>query len=118
MAAAIAPPGSTRSSGVNHHGTPFCRLTTHVSGPSRHPRRGSNCGKLCAFTAKRTTSAGPMDARSPLERVDPGGAIAAAIEARRVVGSLVYFATEIAEPGVVRHIEGHRISIGEPDGVR
>jgi 2-dehydropantoate 2-reductase len=55
---------------------------------------------------------------TPLERVDPGGAIAAAIEARRVVGSLVYFATEIAEPGVVRHIEGHRISIGEPDGVR
>jgi 2-dehydropantoate 2-reductase len=55
---------------------------------------------------------------TPLERVDPGGAISAAIEARRVVGSLVYFATEIAEPGVVRHIEGRRISIGEPDGTR
>ena len=54
----------------------------------------------------------------PLERVDPGGAIAAAIEARRVVGSLVYFATEVAEPGVVRHIEGDRIPIGEPDGTR
>ena len=48
----------------------------------------------------------------------PGGAIAAAIEARRVVGSLVYFATEIAEPGVVRHIEGDRMLIGEPDGTR
>jgi 2-dehydropantoate 2-reductase len=55
---------------------------------------------------------------TPLERVDPGGTIAAAIEARRVVGSLVYFATEIAGPGVVRHIEGRRISIGEPDGAR
>lgn len=55
---------------------------------------------------------------TPLERVDPGGVIAAAIDARRVVGSLVYFATEITEPGVVRHIEGHRISIGEPDGAR
>ena len=55
---------------------------------------------------------------TPLERVDPGGRIAAAIETRRVVGSLVYFATEIAEPGVVRHIEGHRLSIGEPDGTR
>lgn len=55
---------------------------------------------------------------TPLERVDPGGVIAAAIDARRVVGSLVYFATEVAEPGVVRHIEGHRISIGEPDGSR
>jgi len=55
---------------------------------------------------------------TPLERVDPGGAIARAIEARRVVGALVYFATEMAEPGVVRHIEGRRLSIGEPDGAR
>jgi 2-dehydropantoate 2-reductase len=51
-----------------------------------------------------------------LERVDPGGVIAAAIEHRRVVGSLAYFATDLAEPGVVRHIEGNRISFGEPDG--
>jgi len=55
---------------------------------------------------------------TPLERVDPGGVIAANIEARRVVGALVYFATEIAAPGEVRHIEGRRISIGEPDGTR
>lgn len=53
-----------------------------------------------------------------LERVDPGGVIAAAIEARRVVGSIVYLATEIAAPGVVHHIEGNRISLGEPDGSR
>ena len=43
-----------------------------------------------------------------LERVDPGGVVSSAIEARRVVGSLVYFATEIVEPGVVRHTEGNR----------
>jgi 2-dehydropantoate 2-reductase len=55
---------------------------------------------------------------TPLERVDPGGTIAAAIEPRRVVGCLVYFATEIVEPGVVRHVEGNRLSIGEPDGTR
>jgi 2-dehydropantoate 2-reductase len=53
-----------------------------------------------------------------LERVDPGGGIAAAIEPRRVVGSLAYFATEIVEPGVIRHTEGNRISLGEPDGSR
>jgi 2-dehydropantoate 2-reductase len=53
-----------------------------------------------------------------LERVDPGGAIAAAIEPRRVVGSLAYFATDIVEPGVIRHTEGNRISLGEPDGSR
>jgi 2-dehydropantoate 2-reductase len=51
-----------------------------------------------------------------LERVDPGGAIAAAIEPRRVLGSLAYFATEITGPGVIRHIEGNRMSFGEPDG--
>lgn len=53
-----------------------------------------------------------------LERVDPGGVIASNIEHRRVVGSLAYFATEVIEPGVIRHAEGHRISFGEPDGSR
>ncbi len=53
-----------------------------------------------------------------LERVDPGGAIAAAIEPRRVVGSLAYFATDLAAPGVIHHTEGNRISFGEPDGSR
>jgi len=51
-----------------------------------------------------------------LERVDPGGVIAAAIEPARVVGSLAYFATDIVEPGVIRHTEGNKISFGEPDG--
>lgn len=53
-----------------------------------------------------------------LERIDPGGVISASIEARRIVGSIVYFSTEIYEPGVVQHIEGNRISLGEPDGSR
>jgi 2-dehydropantoate 2-reductase len=53
-----------------------------------------------------------------LERIDPGGAIAASIEARRVIGSLVYFSTDVAEPGVNHHTEGNRISLGEPDGTR
>ena len=53
-----------------------------------------------------------------LESVDPGSVIANAIPKQSVVGSLVYFATDLAEPGVVRHIEGNRISLGEPDGSR
>src|SRR5271167_1344052 len=53
-----------------------------------------------------------------LERVDPGGVISSAIEAHRVVGSIVYFSTEITAPGVVQHIEGNRISLGESDGSR
>ena len=53
-----------------------------------------------------------------LERIDPGGVISAAIEARRVIGSIVYFSTEITAPGVIQHTEGNRISVGEPDGTR
>ncbi len=53
-----------------------------------------------------------------LESVDPGRAISNSIPAKSVVGSLVYFATDLAEPGVIRHIEGNRISLGEPDGSR
>jgi 2-dehydropantoate 2-reductase len=53
-----------------------------------------------------------------LERIDPGGVISAAIEARRVIGSLIYFATEIEQPGTIRHNEGNRITLGEPDGSR
>jgi 2-dehydropantoate 2-reductase len=53
-----------------------------------------------------------------LERVDPGGVISSAIDAHRVVGSIVYFSTEVIAPGVIQHIEGNRISLGEPDGSR
>jgi 2-dehydropantoate 2-reductase len=60
---------------------------------------------------------GELDALR-LERVDPGGVVAASIEPRRVVGSLVYFSTDIAAPGVIHHTEGNRISFGEPDGSR
>jgi 2-dehydropantoate 2-reductase len=60
---------------------------------------------------------GPLNG-TRLERVDPGGVVSAAIEPRRVVGSIVYFATEVIEPGVILHTEGNRISLGEPDGSR
>jgi 2-dehydropantoate 2-reductase len=57
---------------------------------------------------------GPYDGMV-LESVDPGGRISAAIDPRRVIGCVVYAATEIAEPGVIRHVEGTRFSLGEPD---
>ena len=53
-----------------------------------------------------------------LEHVDPGGVIASSIEPERVVGSLAYFATDIAEPGVIHHTEGNKLSLGEPNGTR
>jgi 2-dehydropantoate 2-reductase len=51
-----------------------------------------------------------------LESVDPSGVIAHSIEVERVIGCVVYCSTEIVEPGVIRHIEGTRFAIGEPDG--
>lgn len=60
---------------------------------------------------------GELDGWS-LESVDPRGVIATAIEPKRVVGSLAYFATEMAGPGVIQHVEGNRISFGEPAGGR
>jgi 2-dehydropantoate 2-reductase len=51
-----------------------------------------------------------------LDSVDPGGVIARSIEPERVIGCVVYASTEIAAPGVIRHIEGTRFAIGEPDG--
>jgi 2-dehydropantoate 2-reductase len=53
-----------------------------------------------------------------LERVDPGGVVNASIPAGQVVASIVYLGTDIVEPGVIRHTEGNRISLGEPDGSR
>jgi 2-dehydropantoate 2-reductase len=51
-----------------------------------------------------------------IEAVDPGGAVTATIPPERAIGCVVYAATEIAAPGVIRHLEGTRFSIGEPDG--
>lgn len=45
---------------------------------------------------------------------DPSGAIAAAIPANAVLGSVVYPACSSPEPGVVRHHSGSRVVFGEP----
>ena len=51
-----------------------------------------------------------------LEAADPGGRIWRALGPERAIGCVVYPACEIVEPGVVRHIEGTRFMVGEPDG--
>jgi 2-dehydropantoate 2-reductase len=58
---------------------------------------------------------GPL-ANTRLESVDPGGAQWEGFGPERVLGCVVYPATEVVEPGVVRHIEGNRFSLGEPSG--
>ncbi|HEU0168477.1 MAG TPA: 2-dehydropantoate 2-reductase [Chloroflexota bacterium] len=51
-----------------------------------------------------------------LQTVDPGGSVAKAIGKERGVGCVVYPAAELVAPGVVRHVEGNRFSLGEIDG--
>jgi 2-dehydropantoate 2-reductase len=53
-----------------------------------------------------------------LESVDPGGVIAAHLPVDRVIGCVVYPACELTAPGVIRHIEGNRFSLGELDGAQ
>ena len=60
---------------------------------------------------------GPL-AGTRLESVDPGGAQWEGIGPERVLGCVVYPAAEVIEPGVVRHVEGNRFSLGEPGGDR
>jgi 2-dehydropantoate 2-reductase len=52
-----------------------------------------------------------------IESVDPNGVIARNIEVERVIGCVAYPASELVAPGVIRHIEGNRFSVGELDGV-
>ncbi len=53
-----------------------------------------------------------------LESVDPGGHIWQNIRPERAIGCVVYPATEIVAPGVIKHISGNRFSLGEPSGER
>jgi 2-dehydropantoate 2-reductase len=60
---------------------------------------------------------GPFAGRG-IHAADPGGIIAANIPVERVVGAVVYPATEVVTPGVIRVIEGNRFTLGELDGAK
>jgi 2-dehydropantoate 2-reductase len=60
---------------------------------------------------------GPYSGRR-IEAVDPDGAVSRVIAPERAIGCVVYAGTELEAPGVVRHLEGTRFTIGEPDGTR
>ena len=51
-----------------------------------------------------------------LDSVDPGNVQWDGFGPDRVLGCVVYPAAEVIEPGVIKHIEGNRFSLGEPDG--
>jgi len=60
---------------------------------------------------------GPLEG-TRLNAVDPGGKIWERIGPQRVIGSVVYPAVEVDAPGLIRHVEGKRFSLGEPSGER
>ncbi|HVR28817.1 MAG TPA: 2-dehydropantoate 2-reductase [Thermoanaerobaculia bacterium] len=53
-----------------------------------------------------------------LETVDPGCRIWDTLGPERAVGCVVYPSCEVVEPGVVRHLDGERLMLGEPTGAR
>jgi 2-dehydropantoate 2-reductase len=55
---------------------------------------------------------------SMLESIDPGGRQWREFGPERAIGCIVYPATEIEAPGVIRHVYGDRFPIGEPSGER
>lgn len=58
---------------------------------------------------------GPFEGRR-IQAVDPSGRQWREIGPDRAIGCVVYPATEISEPGVVRHVYGDKFALGEPDG--
>jgi 2-dehydropantoate 2-reductase len=53
---------------------------------------------------------------TPVKAVDPDGVIAKHIPVDRVIGCVVYPASEVIRPGVIKVIEGNRFTLGELDG--
>jgi 2-dehydropantoate 2-reductase len=60
---------------------------------------------------------GPYEGR-PVMSADPDGVIAQNIDSARIIGTVVYPASELVAPGVVKVIEGNRFTLGEPDGAK
>lgn len=52
-----------------------------------------------------------------IQSVDPGGRIWKEIGPQRAIGCVLYPAAELIAPGVIKHVSGNRISIGEPKAV-
>ncbi len=56
-------------------------------------------------------------AGTQVRSVDASGILSRTIPARQIIGCVVYPASELIAPGVVRHIEGERFPLGELDGL-
>ena len=100
-----------RSEGVQPHGARAPRRRAHL-GPETALIAGQNGVPWWYFESH----GGRLDGLT-LESVDPGGVVVAhAFGPGRSIGCVAYpAATEIVAPGVIRHVEGTRFTLGEPD---
>ena len=53
-----------------------------------------------------------------IKSVDPNNIQWNLITPEKIIGCVVYPATEIIRPGVIKHMEGNRFALGEPSGVQ
>lgn len=60
---------------------------------------------------------GRFDGR-PIDCLDPGGAMLAALDPARILGCVVHAAAQVSDPGVVTHTAGKLFVLGEPDRSR
>jgi 2-dehydropantoate 2-reductase len=60
-------------------------------------------------------NSGPFEGRR-IDAVDPGGRIWSTIGPERAIGCVVYPAADVEAPGVIHHVEGDRLPLGEPSG--
>ncbi len=99
-----------------------------VKGPAMREVAQGVCAMLRDDTAVVTAMNGipwwypyhlpALGAERPLESVDPGGAIGAAISPRHAIGCVVHLSASVAEPGVVHHALGQRFILGEASGAK
>ena len=59
---------------------------------------------------------GPQWRDTTLEATDPGGRLARAIPASRVIGAVTHLSSSVPEPGVVQLARFDRLIVGEPGG--
>jgi 2-dehydropantoate 2-reductase len=52
----------------------------------------------------------------PLQSIDPEGLIQQALPAKQVIGCVVHASTRGLSPGLIQHVAGQKLIVGEPNG--
>ena len=52
-----------------------------------------------------------------IEAVDPKGILTKYLSPKKIIGSVIYPAAKLIEPGIIKHLNGNKITLGEPSGI-